>query len=361
MLQSLHNTIITYLLFQLLTACFYSAWAQYSDGPTPPRINIPGAIPLGPKQGNFRQGRVLQGPPPGAIRVRRPGQIRAGAFKSVPANAPYLQSLEEPQKPVTEEAEDLPQTTAQPFLSSIGTYAPTTQEQEVSQFLNSYSPTIKPYTPVASPVSPQPQIKYPEPARTPQPIRQPVQSATPIRFEAPARPQPVRLAPLSYRPQRPQFRPESKPQLDEEEEVEQPIRQQVYRPQPTRQPVQQAQPARPHQRERKPVAQVIRKYRDDNPDGSITWGFENDDGSFKEETIGIDCVTRGRYGYVDPDGLKREYNYETGILCDKTKEEPETKSFIDYQGNKAVLPNGVVLDLAAMGKKSHRKPQQYRN
>lgn len=45
-------------------------------------------------------------------------------------------------------------------------------------------------------------------------------------------------------------------------------------------------------RERKPVAQILRKYREEHEDGTITWGFENDDGSFKEETIGIDCITR---------------------------------------------------------------------
>jgi hypothetical protein len=28
------------------------------------------------------------------------------------------------------------------------------------------------------------------------------------------------------------------------------------------------------------------------------------DGSFKEETRGTDCVVRGRYGYVDPEGEK---------------------------------------------------------
>jgi len=26
--------------------------------------------------------------------------------------------------------------------------------------------------------------------------------------------------------------------------------------------------------------------------------------------------TRGTYGYIDPDGNKREYHYETGIKCD---------------------------------------------
>lgn len=50
------------------------------------------------------------------------------------------------------------------------------------------------------------------------------------------------------------------------------------------------------EREKKPVAQILRKYREENEDGTITWGFENDDGSFKEEIIGNDCVTRGRYG-----------------------------------------------------------------
>lgn len=28
-------------------------------------------------------------------------------------------------------------------------------------------------------------------------------------------------------------------------------------------------------------------------DGSITWGYESEDGSFKEETLGADCVVRG--------------------------------------------------------------------
>lgn len=49
------------------------------------------------------------------------------------------------------------------------------------------------------------------------------------------------------------------------------------------------------ERRRPAVAQTIRKWREENEDGSITWGYENDDGSFKEEIIGIDCVTK----YVD--------------------------------------------------------------
>lgn len=34
-------------------------------------------------------------------------------------------------------------------------------------------------------------------------------------------------------------------------------------------------------------------------------------------------TSRGRYGYVDPDGEKREYTYETGNLCDPNKRDEE--------------------------------------
>lgn len=36
------------------------------------------------------------------------------------------------------------------------------------------------------------------------------------------------------------------------------------------------------------------RYSVRNDDGSITWGYSNLDGTFKEETIGINCITRGR-------------------------------------------------------------------
>ncbi|XP_014608579.1 PREDICTED: LOW QUALITY PROTEIN: uncharacterized protein LOC106789138 [Polistes canadensis] len=121
-------------------------------------------------------------------------------------------------------------------------------------------------------------------------------------------------------------------------------------------------PSKPTQiydnRGKKPVAQIIRRYRNDNSDGSITWGFENDDGSYKEEIIGTDCITRGKYGYVDPDGLRREYTYETGIKCDEEqKEEEEENGFVDYQENKLVLPDGKTIDLSSMGKKQSRRPR----
>jgi hypothetical protein len=39
---------------------------------------------------------------------------------------------------------------------------------------------------------------------------------------------------------------------------------------------------------------VLDRYSHRNEDGSFTWGYQSSDGSFKEETIGVDCVTKGR-------------------------------------------------------------------
>ncbi|VVC34909.1 Hypothetical protein CINCED_3A017475 [Cinara cedri] len=128
------------------------------------------------------------------------------------------------------------------------------------------------------------------------------------------------------------------------------------------------------QRAKKPVSQVLRRYRDDNPDGSITWGFENDDGTFKEETIGVDCVTRGKYGYVDPEGVKREYSYTSGIPCDKNRktiiqplvgagssavqeaQASDTYGYIDYTKNQYVMANGNTINLNGMTRNRARKP-----
>ena len=109
---------------------------------------------------------------------------------------------------------------------------------------------------------------------------------------------------------------------------------------------------------------MLRRYREDNADGSITWGFENDDGSYKEETIGNDCITRGKYGYIDPDGNRREYSYSQGLPCDKTKnEEDDGKSagYIDYAHNKVVLANGESVDMDNMVKNRQRRPTNLRN
>uniref|UniRef100_A0A0K8SEW3 Cuticle protein 6 n=1 Tax=Lygus hesperus TaxID=30085 RepID=A0A0K8SEW3_LYGHE len=67
---------------------------------------------------------------------------------------------------------------------------------------------------------------------------------------------------------------------------------------------------------KEPPVQTIRNYNKLNDDGSFTFGYEAADGSFKEETRGTDCVVRGKYGYVDPDGNKREFTYVSGNPCD---------------------------------------------
>lgn len=78
-----------------------------------------------------------------------------------------------------------------------------------------------------------------------------------------------------------------------------------------------------------PPVQTIRNYNKINDDGSFTFGYEAADGSFKEETRGTDCVVRGKYGYVDPDGNKREFTYVSGNPCDPNsisqEEEDELK------------------------------------
>lgn len=77
--------------------------------------------------------------------------------------------------------------------------------------------------------------------------------------------------------------------------------------------------------------------------------------------------------YIDPEGTKREYNYETGIACDPNKrdlEEPEEDenepentahlqdngAYIDYQENQMVLPNGQRITLNNSGKPKARRP-----
>jgi len=64
-----------------------------------------------------------------------------------------------------------------------------------------------------------------------------------------------------------------------------------------------------------PVA-TLERYSHKNEDGSFTFGYVGADGSFREETRGADCITRGKYGYIDPEGVKREYTYTSGLPCE---------------------------------------------
>merc|ERR1711962_1624821 len=93
---------------------------------------------------------------------------------------------------------------------------------------------------------------------------------------------------------------------------------------------------------------TVHSYRVTNDDGSITWGYESEDGSFKEETIGVDCVTHGKYGYIDPTGELREYSYTSGNRCDPhtrkqvggDQSKSKKSGFFDYAQNKFVRADG---------------------
>ncbi|XP_049845868.1 uncharacterized protein LOC126298553 [Schistocerca gregaria] len=278
-------------------------------------------------------------------------------------------------------AEPLPQVSATPPSPPPVAEFPEEDDYDVEAFRPG-----RPATPAAAQPSPPPPppptlalSDADEPSATRRPAFRPVAAPEPPR---PAfRPAPDVVARPSFRPSpsTPVFRnpaPTQPPLADFPQPSRGPVRQptrtspepQQRSPPPSRQvplpPPVQARPQQQYQRTKKPVAQVIRRYREDNPDGSITWGFENDDGTFKEETIGVDCVVKGKYGYIDPDGVRREYTYNSGIPCDKNRQsENSGEGFIDYQSNQYVLPNGDSVDLDSVSKNKARKqiPPTYRN
>lgn len=77
----------------------------------------------------------------------------------------------------------------------------------------------------------------------------------------------------------------------------------------------------PNETRDRETVNTVERYSHTNEDGSFTFGYIAEDGSFREETRGVDCITRGKYGYIDPDGKKREFTYVSGLPCDITDEE----------------------------------------
>ncbi|XP_058445976.1 uncharacterized protein LOC131427080 [Malaya genurostris] len=297
------------LLLIPLVGLLSLAGAQY--GPPPPRINIPGAIPLPVVRGvPIREERVLSHSGP-VLRVRRPGAIRPSIPNSIPISTPKFLAPEA--KPVTEDHED--HENSQPFVPIIHT-SPAPQQHSIPDDFDEreiQQNILSRFNSQDNRPAPVPRAQIPERFfSTDKDV-----STNAQRFAiAPERPSAPVPAPKQYRPAPQQV---------------------ISRPTPARQQ-QHFDEDRPHtrqqaedERRRKPVAQILRKWREEHEDGSITWGFENDDGSFKEETIGIDCVTRGSYGYVDPDGEKREYSYETGILCDPNKRDEEDEEELEEE------------------------------
>lgn len=332
-----------------------------AQGPYPPRLSIPGALAV-PSRAQFRNEKV--------VRVRRPT---------------LSQRLAAEEKPVTEAPED--DNEPDEFLPSLLREQQLAQaqqaqfHQQAQSFLNnedSLSPlqllAAQQDEPILLPTLPR-FHERPTPApQRPQNfndygIGSGISSLSSSRFE---RPEPQTTlappaAPQSPPPQRVRTRP-SRPQYEAQAA---PAPAPAPAPRPRPKPVQhQPRPSssfeqnqlQQEERRQKPVSQTIRKWREENEDGSITWGYENDDGSFKEELIGTDCITKGTYGYVDPDGNKREYQYETGIKCDPNTRETEDEQqennngFINYEENKAVLPNGIEIDMSQLGKKKSKRP-----
>ena len=89
----------------------------------------------------------------------------------------------------------------------------------------------------------------------------------------------------------------------------------------------------------------------------------------------MDCITHGKYGYIDPTGQQREYSYTSGLRCDPNTRKVRKcnftvkvgdcncltanicqatlltagstgskgangKGFFDYSSNRFIMPNG---------------------
>merc|ERR1719244_615423 len=72
-------------------------------------------------------------------------------------------------------------------------------------------------------------------------------------------------------------------------------------------------PRQTRQRERE--VKIINFIDTKNTDGSYTFGFEAEDGSYKVETRSVSGEVWGKYGYFDPDGIFREATY--GVSLEK--------------------------------------------
>ena len=144
-----------------------------------------------------------------------------------------------------------------------------------------------------------------------------------------ARPAPLESAEEDVSEERPQivqyYRPQAKQDTSQEELVyinddeyqglygpsTPASRPRDYRPVgTTARPLVRSQTLAPRSKEtetKAPPIQTIRNFNKVNDDGSYTFGYEAADGSFKEETRGVDCVVRGKYGYIEPDTGKQHF------------------------------------------------------
>ncbi|XP_013099174.2 bromodomain-containing protein 4 [Stomoxys calcitrans] len=361
--MKLQNTQSLFVAFILTACCAVNAQV-------PQRLQIPGAVPLPASRSSL------------PARVRRPVAVRAQS-NLLPSNIP---SRIEEAKPVTESGEDEAPDVYLPQLLREQQLAQAQQsqfQQAAAAFLNNEQNAIPESVFDVDPFT----TRFPDrtlPPPTLPPSQKPnfndfgigsnIINSPRFSQERPAPPPPPQQAPLPQRERtnvirnRPTAVREPRPQFDvhpapvPQRPRAKPIQ---SRPLYDQNQIDDREPQQQNRRQR-PVAQTTRKWREENEDGTIVWGYENDDGSFKEEVIGVDCITKGTYGYIDPDGNKREYHYETGIKCDPNKrgeaDEYPDNGFVNYDDNKAVLPNGIEIDMAQLGKKKSKRPGvNYRN
>lgn len=109
---------------------------------------------------------------------------------------------------------------------------------------------------------------------------------------------------------------------------------------------------------KQPPVQTLRNYNKLNDDGSFTFGYEAADGSFKEETRGTDCVVRGKYGYVDPDGNKREFTYVSGNPCDPNAVNQEDEELPADSGEDNVPQNFPRVPIKPLRPQKPSRPAQ---
>ncbi|XP_060526518.1 uncharacterized protein LOC132702104 isoform X2 [Cylas formicarius] len=247
-----------------ISTLFLVIFASYVAAQIPPRLQIPGALLTS-----------TGGGPRAAPRLRRPNTI---------SNAREV-------RPVTEDFDEAPN-----YPSSSSSFDDEVNKLVLSSVRDNQQeqddrPAPLPFRPERPvPVAREQIREKPRPLPPPRNvIRQDLRDSEPV----------IRQAPIRTQVRDQVYRPKKRPLTPEEEEAEQ------------------------ERRRKQQEVEVVDKYRNDNEDGSITWGFELTDGTFKEETLGADCIIRGKYGYVDPEGVKREFSYETGAPCEEEEEEEE--------------------------------------
>uniref|UniRef100_T1JJC9 Uncharacterized protein n=1 Tax=Strigamia maritima TaxID=126957 RepID=T1JJC9_STRMM len=61
-----------------------------------------------------------------------------------------------------------------------------------------------------------------------------------------------------------------------------------------------------------PVVKIMKQMHEVHEDGSYTFGYESQDGTFRIETRSPDGMTKGKYGYRDQSGSLHEIDYIAG-------------------------------------------------